>query len=723
MSSSSSLSLSLSPGRRPSAAAPLSPASTVSGTPTDASKPKRARTSKPKVKTGCNNCKQRRIKCDEKRPSCANCLRSKKSCTGYPPPSRSARPFEEIRIAPKPLAAASAPPPGREPIQLPPRRVAKYQRRTTPPLTPSTPSSAVAILHTPSTTLPFDETEGLYYRLFREHTANELSGFFDSAFWERTVLQECHSQAAIRHAVVALGALYKTLEQSTESPPGSPAGDGNFVNRALRHWEMAVRQYSNACNSLVLAKSAESTSHRTRLMASVLLACFDSFIGDHKQAIVQVQNGLALLEILRAERRRAFIPKPEEPVEEELIQIFTRLAIQAKSYDMAFHFPHPYVVCLTTPAQAQDPSSPSSEGASPVSLHHDPIPGRFTSVLEARLAWDTLAERILRFTETMFMHTQNQIMGVLPESLRQYGMQFKKDIDSWSDAFESILASRTAPGVNSQEKAGVAVLKMTQVMGQILFLMTFSDTEMQFDSFTSQFKAIVDLAIEVVGDEERRAAAKRCPDPRYCRHRRRQDTDIFGGHEYAACHIKPSFSADLGIVPPLFVVATKCRNGLIRRQAIQLLRSSSRREGMWDSELTARIGTWIAEVEETEDAPSPVDNFVKQSPSRPSTSGSSTRLGSTIDFGDMALGPGGNAKWESRRRGSPASDSANASSIFSRPPRVAVPEEKRIPEEKRVMVRAVEFDLRERYAFVQLGSRELPTGTHDTKTRVTKIWW
>lgn len=28
--------------------------------------------------------------------------------------------------------------------------------------------------------------------------------------------------------------------------------------------------------------------HRTRLMASVLLSFFDSFIGDHKQAIVQI---------------------------------------------------------------------------------------------------------------------------------------------------------------------------------------------------------------------------------------------------------------------------------------------------------------------------------------------------------------------------------------------------------------------------------------------------
>ncbi|KAK3685010.1 hypothetical protein B0T22DRAFT_500043 [Podospora appendiculata] len=690
------------------------------GTSNDASqKQKRARTSKPKVKTGCNNCKTRRIKCDEQRPACYNCVRSKKICTGYPPPSRSARPFEEIRIAPKPVLASSAPPPGREPIRLPPRLVIKYQRRATPPETPPNPSPML-VLHSPSLSLPFSDQEGLYFQLFREHTAAELSGFFDSTFWARTVLQECHSEASIRHAVVALGALYKTLEKSTESPPGSPASDQDPSDHAYKHWEMAVKQYSHACNSLVVSM-ADSRSHRTRLMISVLLACFDSFIGDHKQAIVQIQNGLGLLDQVRTERRRAFVPKPAEPVEEELVQIFTRLAIQAKSYDMAFHFPHPWVVRLS--AVSQDPDSPSSDGSSPITPHQDPMPEQFASILEARLAWDRLSERIFKFTETMFAHSQSRVMGVLPASLRQYGMRFKNDIDGWSNAFEHILVSRTGPGVSSQAKAGITVLKMFQVMAQILFLMTFSDTEMQFDSFIPHFRTIVDLALEVVGDEERRAAAKRCPDPRFCQHRHRHEPDAFGSHEFAARHVKPSFSADLGIVPPLYVVATKCRDPQIRRRAIQLLRSSSRREGMWDSELVARISMWIADIEEGGDDEE--DNHLLtpwaspgQTHSRPSTSSSTPRLNSSIDFGDNALGPGGNARWDTRR------ESQGTNLVIRQPQHEhQLQPKKPIPEERRVMVRAVEFDLRERYALVQLGTRGLPTGTPDLKTRSTRITW
>lgn len=661
-------------------------------------------------------------------------MRSKKICTGYPPPARSARPYEEIRIAPKPNLEAAPPLATSQPIaiqtqpaqpiqsaQVHPRRLTKYQRRNeqnTPPQTPSVLQSSL-ILYRP-TTFPFEQQEGLYFQLFQSHTASELSGYFDSVFWSRTVLQECHAEAAIRHAVVALGALYKTLEQSTESPPSSPAAHlDEPVHRAIRHWEVAVKSYSNACNSLVAVAGQDTNSNRTRLMASILLACFDSFIGDHKQAIVQIQNGLGLLEQLRAERRRSFVSRPEEPVEDELIQMFTRLAIQAKSYDMAFHFPKPYIIQLIQPSS--DPSSPSTEGGSPVSLHQDPIPEKFTSLIDARLAWDTLCEKMFRFTENLFSYaSQNGPMGVLPSALRQHGMGFKDLIQAWSDAFDHILTGRTAPGVSSQEKAGIAVLKMFQIMGQVLFLMTFSDSEGQFDVFQPQFQFIVNLGLEVVGDEERRASEKKCPDPRTCRHHRNSETDIFGGHEYKASHIKPSFSADLGIVPPLYVVATKCRNAIIRRQAIQLLRSSSRREGMWDSELSARIGKWITDIEEEDDlltpGQSPAATFsdaglpFQNNTGRGASPKKHRQSNESMDFAEETpLGPGGNARWDARR--------GSSISLASRSL------QKTVPETKRVMVRAVEFDLREHVAILQCGSRGLPAGSPDLKTRVTKIQW
>lgn len=574
-------------------------------------------------------------------------------------------------------------------------------------------------LYQPGLSLSLDEQQGLYFMLFRERTANELSGFFDSAFWSRTVLQACHYEPAIRHAVVALGALYKTLEKSTESPAHTtPANRLHHADSYARHWEVAVKQYGDAIGSIGAAsRSSDPTAHRTCLMSNVLLACFDSFVGHHKEAILQIQSGLRLLETMRTERRRAFTPQPDVPVEEELVQMFKRLAIQAKSYDMAFHFPHPYVVQLSNPLQVAGlPDSPVSEA--PPSPFSDlstpsPVPDVFHSLREARMVWDTLCERVFRFRESMFAYAQSGHTGLLPTSLQQYGHSHKRHIQQWSEAFESILASRTAPGVTSQEKAGIAVLKMTQLMGHILFLMTFHHSEMQFDKYTQQFRAVVDLAQEVVADEERRAV-------------------MLDGHDgpCAARHIRASFSADLGIVPPLFVVATKCRHPVIRRQAIQLLRSSARREGMWDSELTARIGEWVAIVEEAEDdvavrpfsmpcAPEPMLSPGSDAAhSWPSTASSTACAASPLrngsgDVGDAALGPGRNARWDAAARRSSGGSSAGS-------PRGAA---YIVPEERRVMVRAAEFDLRNRFAVVQLGTRGLHLGSVDGRTKITRIEW
>ncbi|OJZ84388.1 hypothetical protein ASPFODRAFT_48409 [Aspergillus luchuensis CBS 106.47] len=43
----------------------------------------------------------------------------------------------------------------------------------------------------------------------------------------------------------------------------------------------------------------------------------------------------------------------------------------------------------------------------------------------------------------------------------------------------------------------------------------------------------------------------------------------------------PNFSIGMGIIPPLFFCAFKCRDWYIRREAVQLLRSCQRQEGLW----------------------------------------------------------------------------------------------------------------------------------------------
>ncbi|CEJ81016.1 hypothetical protein VHEMI01168 [[Torrubiella] hemipterigena] len=639
---------------------------------------KRGRRSNPKVKTGCANCKLRRIKCDEKRPECSQCVKSRKVCSGYPVPSRRDGPIPDVPIAPRPMLASrpqpapllapAADPRGgasllRNPVVLPPRRPnhrrrmqeLAAQRRQKQDQLRVIPSPAVV---QPASTLALNPHDAQYFDLFRIQTAAQLSGYFNSNFWTQRVLQGCHAEPAIRHAVVALGALYKTLELSTD--PVTPT-DGAITqyNHVMMHWQVAVKQYSEACKAIVSLSGDTISQHRTRLMAIILLACFDSFIGDHKQGIVQIQTGLGILQKIKTMHSA----RPGEgAIEEDLVMLFTRLAIQAKSYDMAFHFPPPYVIMLSSSHAGGEPSSPVSDHSAPDESASQPPNRPFESLFEARSVSDELCKALLTFIEKLQL-AKSDPSYVLPAAWKIYGIGLKDRLSAWAEAYEPIFSSRFDPRISHLERSGIAALKMFQINTNILFLMMFCDNEVQFDSFMPHFKTIVDLGWEVVGEDERRAAAAGHSTTK----------GGFRSGKYAPSHLKPSFAADLGIVPPLFVVATKCRDPRLRRQAIQLLRSSARREGMWDSELTAKIGEWCMQVEEY-DALNP--------------------MGATI-------GPGGEYVF------------AGADGVL----------QKTIPEERRIMVKSVDFDLRARYADVKLGTRAVGRGGQDVREKFTRITW
>jgi hypothetical protein len=70
----------------------------------------------------------------------------------------------------------------------------------------------------PIISVPGSEEKLRYYQLFCDQTASELGGYFPTDFWNRIVLQESLSKPLIRHAVVATGALAKTLLDSKLAP-------------------------------------------------------------------------------------------------------------------------------------------------------------------------------------------------------------------------------------------------------------------------------------------------------------------------------------------------------------------------------------------------------------------------------------------------------------------------------------------------------------------------
>lgn len=156
-------------------------------------------------------------------------------------------------------------------------------------LQPRIPSTS---LYGPSVSIHATEDEHRYFQIFTERTAHELSGFYDPTFWTKLVLQESHSVAAIRHSVIALGALNKSLE--TAPGPGLKVNVIQSIDK--KHHEQAVVAHLKAIQSLNnYISSSGSPQLRNALIACLLFVCFETFQGCYASSVQQIYGGLKIL--------------------------------------------------------------------------------------------------------------------------------------------------------------------------------------------------------------------------------------------------------------------------------------------------------------------------------------------------------------------------------------------------------------------------------------------
>jgi hypothetical protein len=165
----------------------------------------------------------RRIKCDEDKPSCGQCVRGRRICDGYVNPS-----------------------PSRHDVKL----------------------LSTSLIYPGVCTLIGTDQERHYFDYFRHRTAPQLSGSFDSSFWNRLLLQTTHHQPAVWHAVVALGSLHQNFEDRCPDATGDAA--------------FALQQYVKAIGFvLVPIRERGKQAADVALITCVLFTCFEVVLLQH----------------------------------------------------------------------------------------------------------------------------------------------------------------------------------------------------------------------------------------------------------------------------------------------------------------------------------------------------------------------------------------------------------------------------------------------------------
>lgn len=194
------------------------------------------------------------------------------------------------------------------------------------------------------------------------------------------------------------------------------------------------------------------------------------------------------------------------------------------------------------------------------------IPSAFSSLSEARESLVYHWHRLARPVTKELLDDGSGLNFLAAWQSRHEGSQ--QIFNQWSAAFDAFLQTRGA-SLDDGEKKGVAMLEIQQEIGFLSLQLgrTYFDDQTLWDQFMPLFNQIVSLAAEILdfGSKTRRY---------------------------------PTFSLDMGIVGPLYEVASRCRDPIIRRKAISLMKSRCMQEGVWNSILTAKVAERLVEIEE-----------------------------------------------------------------------------------------------------------------------------
>ncbi|KUJ13563.1 uncharacterized protein LY89DRAFT_737539 [Mollisia scopiformis] len=500
--------------------------------------PARKRASTPRSKTGCTTCKIRRLKCGEERPSCQRCVRSGWQCDGYD------------HVAP------TSPSPEGTIASLLPRNSS---------ISP-TPNSLVI---EPSVLHPLNEQEQQYFRNCGEEVTGQLQGE-DMLFWRGVALQESLGSFSVHHGLIAIGA----LKQSTVMRTGRYQMDavpGTHREFALQHYHTAIQSLRESMTNMRDEKEVRST-----VVACMILAIFDDFIGHRAFALQHMRCARDIL--LNSNSLLSASNALGGSDDAKLANMFLRLDVQA--------------MCAIGVSEYQ----------TMIPLQTLPqifaLPTRISSFEEAQNLSTVVAWEGWRF----FYH--NATYQLLPRhQIPQNILDLRDNLVKQLYDLCLLLADlkECEPGTIRHPLACIKALSLHPVLALVRLASTFGAPETACDALLDQFTYLVSLSKEIIqfealeNPELMEQSSSWTPFP--------QQNELHPSlpmpyPDLTRIPVAETYSAELRTVSPLLLVATKCRNATLRREAIALLLSSHRREWMCDSLLSGQIGQWMMSLEE-----------------------------------------------------------------------------------------------------------------------------
>jgi len=395
------------------------------------------------------------------------------------------------------------------------------------------------------------ENERRSFHFFLTHAGIKLGGYFPTPFWSREVLQAAIHYPAIRHLVVALGSAYEQFEARQM--------DQKSMQFALQQSNQSIRHLTHASSANLVKQSIETSS--ALITASLLFTVLSSIQGHMGEAMDHILSGLRMLQNLEQDQinlddcssissgsSRGSPPASSYPVSlARLRSLLTSLYLQCR-------------VMLSD--------------ADLKSWHKDPLvteiefPTSFASLIDAQDHVEALFGNQLTFfqdTASRYPLSDEESIEVLA---RQDTLLYALDCSRTAlDAF----VARQPLDCDPADESAIKVLRLYHLyLGIRLGVGILRDDarEFAFDEFETHFEDMLAYCKDLLGDGE---------------------------------PLQPTCSSGLGVVIPLHMIGHRCRNPLIRQEAVDLLLVASRREGLWDSTIIGRIAATTSRLEQDEE--------------------------------------------------------------------------------------------------------------------------
>lgn len=392
------------------------------------------------------------------------------------------------------------------------------------------------------------------------------------------LLRSAYHDPSIRLAAMALGSLHRVfLCEQTRYPDVRLQG----TQLALRQYNTAIRQGLTQISGGVVNDTVDGI-----LTMCILFYCFESLQGHFRVALRHITSGLRIMKQQEV-RSRAMQKKITLPAD-VLRSIFSYLESQMLELDDELTSVDQLHPAALKPSDL--PPVESSQGA----LTLDSLSDNF------RLLYNKLLRLINRSAPGGHADLTEDA-----EPLVSDYVESQSQIHDWSAALDEYLEHQPLQAMDLGSRRLATTLTMWNTLVHVVLRMELPLVDTAWDRFTPELARVVLLAEEVVNlSLKTQEMRKRSPSQTAAASHATWATPLSklaSNQHVLLTHdmLPPStFSVSQGILPPLWIVATACRDSRTRYRAIDVMMRSRRREGLWDSALFAEIASKIARVEE-----------------------------------------------------------------------------------------------------------------------------